>query len=88
VVAESAVVEARPSVVFPVTESVPVISALPEVERLVVEALVNVVLPVTFKVDEKFPVVPDIAPRLAVVEKRLVAVKAVEEPVVITAEVA
>ena len=52
----SAVVDARPSVLLPVT------SKTPETERLVVDALVNVVFPVTSKVDEKSPVVPTSAP--------------------------
>ncbi len=51
-----AVVDARLSVLLPVT------SKIPETERLVVDALVSVVFPVTLSVDEKSPVVPTSAP--------------------------
>ena len=50
-VAERAVVDARPSVVFPVT------SRLLDTERFVVEALASVDWPVTFKVPDNFPLV-------------------------------
>lgn len=53
---EKPVEEARARVVWPV------MYALPDTDRLVDDALVRVVLPVTFNVEENTPVVPTIAP--------------------------
>ena len=67
---------------MPETER-PVEDARPREEmravRLVAVVVAKVEVPVTVSVDEKFPVVPVIAPRLAMVEYSVVAVKAEEE---------
>ena len=67
-VAERLVVEAFTSVVCPVTPSAPPRTVFPDTVRLVLDVLPSVVLPVTLSVEENTPVVPVIAPRLAIVE--------------------
>jgi len=57
-----AVEEARENVEFPVTERVPPRTVLVLTVKLVVEAFVSVVCPVTFSVEEKLPVVAMSAP--------------------------